>query len=254
MMRADVTRSPYGPLHAILAGAALVSVVIGFPAVKYGWAFVWKEFLYGVKIAPDVKNFALMLASTVVVFGGVAAVAWASTLFTREKRIASGLEVESPEVDRRGGLKFALRAAAPIAAVTIAISMLCSAALEKATGVKFADQPLVDFLRGGGGTLAAKSLVVLLVVVEAPLFEEPLFRGVVFRGFARSMPLWGAMILSGFVFALVHLNASTFIPLWFIGAAFAWVYWKTGTILAPMLVHFLFNLLNLCLAFLFPDM
>ena len=68
------------------------------------------------------------------------------------------------------------------------------------------------------------------------------------------MPVWAAMLLSGFVFALVHVNAVTFIPLWFIGVAFAWLYSKTGTILAPMLVHFIFNLVNLCLAFLFPEM
>lgn len=253
-MRADVTRSPYGPLHAILAGAALVFIAVGLPVVKAGWPLFWKMFVHGVKIPPDVGVVANMLASTVALFGAVAVVAWVSTLFTRDKRGAAGLEIESPEVDRRGGLRFALLATVPITVVTIGISVASGAVLEKVAGVELADQPLVDLLRSEGGSLAAKSLVALLVIVEAPLIEEPLFRGVVFRGFARSMPLWGAMILSGFVFALVHLNASTFIPLWFIGAAFAWVYWKTGTILAPMLVHFLFNLLNLCLAFLSPDM
>ena len=59
------------------------------------------------------------------------------------------------------------------------------------------------------------------------------------------MPVWGAMLLSGFIFAFVHVNAATFIPLWFLGIAFAWLYVRTGTLLAPMAVHFIFNALNL---------
>ena len=77
--------------------------------------------------------------------------------------------------------------------------------------------------------------------------EEPLFRGIVFRGLAKSMPIWAAMAVSGFLFALIHVNAATFVPLWFLGVAFAWLYWKTNSILAPMTAHFLFNLLNLVL-------
>ena len=58
-----------------------------------------------------------------------------------------------------------------------------------------------------------------------------------------------AALVSGAVFAAVHLHAATFVPLWFLGVAFAWLYWKSGTIFSSMLCHFLFNLINftLCL-------
>lgn len=254
-MRADVTKSPYGPLHAIAAGAVLLYVMVVRQITSVGFSAFWRYFLYGdgAKMPADAKSIAIVLLDTTVVFGGTALLVWLSTFFVRGKGGEPDGAGLSP-LERKEGLVFALKAALPVTFATILVSVACATAFEKLTGVKLADQPLVDFLRGGGGSLAAKSIAVLLVVVEAPVLEEPIFRGIMFRGFARSMPLWGAMILSGFVFALVHLNASTFIPLWFIGAAFAWVYWKTGTILAPMLVHFLFNLLNLCLAFLFPDM
>ena len=62
------------------------------------------------------------------------------------------------------------------------------------------------------------------------------------------------MAASGFVFALVHVNAATFLALWFLGAAFAWLYKRTGSILAPMAAHFLFNLLNLALCLFFPEL
>ena len=54
-----------------------------------------------------------------------------------------------------------------------------------------------------------------------------------------------AALVSGAVFAAVHLHACTFLPLWFLGVAFAWLYWKSGTLFSSMLCHFLFNLVNL---------
>ena len=61
-------------------------------------------------------------------------------------------------------------------------------------------------------------------------------------------PLVSALA-SGAMFAIVHLHAATFVPLWFLGVAFAWLYWKSGTIMSSMLCHFIFNLVNfsLCL-------
>ena len=96
--------------------------------------------------------------------------------------------------------------------------------------------------------------MILAVLVQAPLLEEPIFRGVVFRGFCRAMPEWGALLLSGVVFALVHVNASSFVPLTFLGVFFAWLYWKSGTILAPMTAHLLFNATNLVLLLFFPEL
>lgn len=248
-MRLDVTKSPYGPLHAIAAGAVLLFVAVAPVVFKLGFGVFWRMFLYGVKMPSDAKSIAEMLASTVLVFGGTALLVWASTLFAHREEVDSGDGISARE--RKEGLLFALKATPPITIATLVVCLACSAAIEKLAGVKLADQPLIDFLRGGG-SLAAKSIVALLVIVEAPLVEEPLFRGIVFRGFARSMPMWCAMVLSGFVFALVHVNAATFVPLWFLGVMFAWLYMRTGTILAPMLVHFLFNLVNFCSVLILP--
>ena len=61
---------------------------------------------------------------------------------------------------------------------------------------------------------------------------------------------WVAALISGAVFAAVHVHAATFAPLWFLGVAFAWLYWASGTIRSSMLCHFLFNLINLSLCLL----
>jgi membrane protease YdiL (CAAX protease family) len=47
------------------------------------------------------------------------------------------------------------------------------------------------------------------------------------------------------LFALVHGTAAIFIPLFVLALALTWVYEKTGNLLAPIVVHSLFNSANL---------
>lgn len=110
-----------------------------------------------------------------------------------------------------------------------------------------------------------KAKYAAIAVLIAPVLEEVIFRMGLFRlcllcgrhlrkdtvevwNGARGFPCVSALI-SGAVFAAVHFHAATFLPLWFLGVAFAWLYWKSGTVLSSMLCHFLFNLLNLVLCF-----
>jgi membrane protease YdiL (CAAX protease family) len=106
-----------------------------------------------------------------------------------------------------------------------------------------------------------KAKLALYAVVAAPVIEELIFRMGLFNFFnwlgkkfckqsataaADRFPVVPALV-SGAIFAAVHLHAATFLPLWFLGVAFAWLYWKSGTVCSPMLCHFLFNLVNLLL-------
>lgn len=98
----------------------------------------------------------------------------------------------------------------------------------------------------------------LFVVLLAPLYEELLFRRVLFGRFlAAGKPVLG-MLLSALAFAVMHeipgLSANTWsatLMLWAVyggmGAVFAGVYWKTGTLWAPIAAHALNNALALAL-------
>jgi membrane protease YdiL (CAAX protease family) len=50
-----------------------------------------------------------------------------------------------------------------------------------------------------------------------------------------------------FLFALIHLNAPIFLPLFALALALTWLYEKTEGLLAPVLAHSLFNAANLLL-------
>ncbi len=93
--------------------------------------------------------------------------------------------------------------------------------------------------------------MVLAVVVIAPLIEEVIYRGAMLgclRGFSRSP--WTAIVLSAALFAAMHIGtaAGVAIPgLFVFGVGLGIVYERTGTLLAPMVMHGLFNLGNIAL-------
>lgn len=84
-------------------------------------------------------------------------------------------------------------------------------------------------------------LFFLTAAVAAPLFEEILFRGFLLPSLTRYMPVWGAILLSSFIFASAHLSLSEVLPLTLLGAILAWVYVRSRNLLSPMLIHSLWN-------------
>ncbi|WP_115514776.1 CPBP family intramembrane glutamic endopeptidase [Xanthomonas arboricola] len=88
----------------------------------------------------------------------------------------------------------------------------------------------------------------LFAVVIAPAYEELLFRRVLFGRLLAAGRPWLGIVLSGALFALVHEvpgisgnGPAAIAQLWLVygsmGAAFAWLYWRTGTLWAPIAAH-----------------
>jgi len=88
----------------------------------------------------------------------------------------------------------------------------------------------------------------LATVIMAPLAEEIFFRGFIFGGLVRPLGIVGAMVVSGFIFGAFHIqNAETvglLLPFGLVGMLFAWLYYRTGSLLPSMAAHFLFNLVS----------
>lgn len=96
--------------------------------------------------------------------------------------------------------------------------------------------------------------MVLLAVVVAPVTEELVFRAGLYRFLlARTAP-WLATAISAALFALLHFNLLSFVPLVALGAIFALVYRRTGRIVVPMLAHALFNLNTIVLVLALPGL
>ena len=94
-------------------------------------------------------------------------------------------------------------------------------------------------------TAAQRIPIIVLAVVVAPVAEELAFRGYLYGVIKRYFGAVPSLILSGMLFALIHLNLPSFFPLLVLGWVFALAYELSGSLLVPMTMHALFNALNL---------
>jgi membrane protease YdiL (CAAX protease family) len=84
-------------------------------------------------------------------------------------------------------------------------------------------------------------LMAAAAVIVAPLCEEIVFRGYLYPVMKRFAGVWPAAICSAMVFGLAHGNLTALLPLFIFGGLLVFIYEKTGSIWAPMAVHFCFN-------------
>jgi len=81
----------------------------------------------------------------------------------------------------------------------------------------------------------------LVTAIFAPFFEEWLCRGMVLRGLLTKMkPAW-AIVVSALFFALIHMNPWQALNAFIIGVVMGYLYYKTGSLLLTMLIHFVNN-------------
>jgi membrane protease YdiL (CAAX protease family) len=81
-------------------------------------------------------------------------------------------------------------------------------------------------------------------VLFAPFCEEVFFRGFTFIGLSSGMPLNVSIVLSALIFAVAHGDPGSFLVLFVIGLALAFLRWRTRSIWPCMALHLLNNLLG----------
>ena len=98
-------------------------------------------------------------------------------------------------------------------------------------------------------------LMALSTVILVPVTEETLYRGLLFQGLHRKSPIL-AYLISVFVFAGIHIMGYIgmfdfltltlcFVQYLPAGICLAWAYEKSDTIVAPMLMHIIINLIGI---------
>ena len=81
----------------------------------------------------------------------------------------------------------------------------------------------------------------LVVAIFAPIFEEWLCRGMVLRGLLTKMkPVW-AIVISALFFAVIHANPWQALNAFLIGLMMGYVYYKSGSLILTMIIHFVNN-------------
>lgn len=91
------------------------------------------------------------------------------------------------------------------------------------------------------GIAAAAPVAIFALVVFGPILEELVFRRVIFGSLKQVTSFWLSALVSALFFALLH-NDFTHLLLYAItGFVLAFLYHKTGRLLAPMIAHILLN-------------
>jgi membrane protease YdiL (CAAX protease family) len=101
-------------------------------------------------------------------------------------------------------------------------------------------QDTVQLLKDSSDPLIL-GLMAFAAVVAAPVCEEIVFRGFFYPVLKHFSGAWPAAICSAIVFSGAHGSLTAFLPLFLFGLLLVLVYEKTGSIWAPMSVHFCFN-------------
>ena len=125
-----------------------------------------------------------------------------------------------------------------------------------ALGLHHVSQSIIVFCGGEPSTQEAVKMVAmsnsqtelalqaLSVMFFAPIAEELLFRGVIYTSIKQAGHPKLAIGFSAIIFAAIHGSLALMLPLAALAWALVWIYEKTGTIIAPILMHATFNAIN----------
>ena len=96
------------------------------------------------------------------------------------------------------------------------------------------------------------ALLFLMVAIVGPIAEELMFRGYILDAINRKHSDWTAIIWSSILFGLIHFLGGFF----YIGATliggimYGWIRVRTGSLLAPIACHMMWNMLALVVTYL----
>jgi sodium transport system permease protein len=92
----------------------------------------------------------------------------------------------------------------------------------------------------GDGNRSIWLLLCAIAIVPA-ICEEIAFRGIILKGFLSRLSPWWSIILSSFLFALLHLSIYRFMPTFCLGLLLGYAVWKSGSLYVSIIMHALNN-------------
>jgi len=100
--------------------------------------------------------------------------------------------------------------------------------------------PLVNIFFKEGNPFILGGVIVLAVLV-APVIEEIVFRGFIYSAVKKRAGITLAIIVTSALFSLLHMSIFSFLPIFFLGIALAYLYEKTGLLISSITLHVIHN-------------
>jgi membrane protease YdiL (CAAX protease family) len=102
---------------------------------------------------------------------------------------------------------------------------------------------LAQFITGGSFILS-----ILAVGLIGPVFEEILFRGLIFGELRKITKVRAALLVQAVLFGVYHLNIIQGSYAFIIGILLGYVYYRSNSIIAPVIVHITINTTSVILS------
>ena len=90
-------------------------------------------------------------------------------------------------------------------------------------------------------SLGVLTFMLFFGMLAAPVIEEILFRGFLQSAARTAFGKLKAILISGSLFALIHLNVHVFLQIFILGLLLAYLFEKTESLIAPITVHICHN-------------
>lgn len=137
--------------------------------------------------------------------------------------------------------------------IVIPLASLVTIAVYFAAGQTL-ENPQLDFLLPEG--LSAIDALVMLILAGfiAPLGEELLFRGVIYTIFRERWGIWLSVLLSSFIFAVIHGNVAVGITGFLLGIVAAVIFELSRSLWTAVLVHAINNSLKIALLYILVNL
>ncbi len=150
-----------------------------------------------------------------------------------------GLTIRNWKSDVKTGLKYYLIVLPAI----IASGFIVDSVL-RAFGIEPRQQDIISNLLNED-SLGVLAFMFFFGMLAAPIIEELLFRGFLQSAVRITCSRLQTILISGFVFALIHWNAHVFLQIFVLGFILAYLFEKTGSLIAPITVHVCHNTITL---------
>jgi membrane protease YdiL (CAAX protease family) len=139
-----------------------------------------------------------------------------------------------------------------------AFPIICLAAflaglILNAMGQQQTFQQVITMVAAPGQSIPMRVYLCVLAVVVAPVVEETLFRGMALPVLTRYLGFPAAVAITSLVFALMHGHVPSLAPLFVLAVSFSLAYTLTGSLRVPIVMHAVFNAVNIGNVLLFPD-
>ena len=128
----------------------------------------------------------------------------------------------------------------------LVVVFVISAKLCRLVGIDYTPQPVAEMLATSDSAVVV-GLISVFAIAVAPVFEEFFFRGFAYPALKHRWGAGKALVAVSATFAVIHLHAPSVGPLFALAAGLALAYELTGSLLAPITMHALFNATNVAL-------